>query len=53
VLDIIRASGAIDAARAAAWNEAQRAVDAARELPDNAFSAALVKLATDLQTRQA
>jgi octaprenyl-diphosphate synthase len=53
VLAIIRACGAIEAARTAAWHEAQRAVDAARELPVNAFSAAMVQLATDLQSRQA
>ena len=51
VLDIIRACGAIDAARSAAWQEAQRAVDAAMELPDNPFRTALVDLARSLQNR--
>lgn len=53
VLAIIRASGAIDAARAAAWKEAQRAVDAALELPPNAFRDGLVQLAQALQDRNA
>lgn len=51
VLAIIRTSGAIEAARAAAWQEAQRAVDAALELPPNAHRDALVQLAQTLQYR--
>ena len=52
VLELIRSTGAIESARAAAWREAQRAVDAAKKLPTNAYSAALIDLATSLQTRK-
>jgi octaprenyl-diphosphate synthase len=51
VLSIIRASGAIEAARDAAWQEAQRAIDAANELPCNEFREALIQLASSLQHR--
>lgn len=52
VLAIIQASGALEDAKSAAWREAQRAVDAARELPDNEYSAALIELASSLQHRE-
>lgn len=51
VLAIIRSSGALEAARAAAWTEAQRAIDAARELPANDYTDALISLASSLQHR--
>lgn len=52
VLAIIRSSGGIEAARAAAWQEAQRAIDAANMLPDNEYKAALIQLAASLQNRE-
>ena len=52
MVKLIRSTGAIESARAAAWREAQRAVDAAKRLPANAYTAALIELAASLQTRQ-
>lgn len=52
VLAIIRASGGIEAARSAAWQEAQRAIDAANMLPDNEYKVALIQLAASLQHRE-
>ena len=52
VLELIRSTGAIESARAAAWREAQLAVDAAKKMPVNAYSSALIELAASLQTRQ-
>lgn len=52
VLAIIERTGAIAAAKQAAQREAQRAIDAARELPVNAYSQALIELAASLQERQ-
>ncbi len=51
VLSVIRSCGALEAARSAAWQEAQRAIDAANCLPPNAFSDALRDLAASLQNR--
>ena len=53
VIGIVRATGALDVARAAAAAEAQRAIDAARQLPDNAHTQALIALGTQLLSRQA
>lgn len=50
---IVRATGALDLAKAAAAHEAQRAVDAARQLPANAHTAALIQLAANLLDRKA
>lgn len=52
IIRIIRDSGGLDMARAAAHAEAQRAMEAARALPDNAFSSALLQLAAGLLGRR-
>ncbi|MCW5649750.1 MAG: polyprenyl synthetase family protein [Ramlibacter sp.] len=52
VVDIVRSTGALDVTRQAAANEAQRAIDAARRLPDNAFSRGLLQLAAQLLDRR-
>lgn len=52
VLGLIRQTGAIDASRATARREAQRAIDALSPLPESAYKAALVELASSLQGRQ-
>ena len=53
VIAIVRNTGALDVARAAAAAEAQRAIDAAQTLPDNAHTRALIALGTQLLDRQA
>jgi octaprenyl-diphosphate synthase len=52
ILGIIARTGALDAARASAEVEAQRAVDAARRLPNNPHSDALLQLAAGLLERR-
>lgn len=52
VLSIIRQTGALDMARQSALSEAQRAIDAACQLPVNRYSEALLQLAVGLQERQ-
>jgi octaprenyl-diphosphate synthase len=52
ILRLIVESGALDAARSSAMAEAQRAVDAARALPTNVYSAALLQLASGLLERR-
>jgi octaprenyl-diphosphate synthase len=52
ILAIIVETGALDAARASASAEAQRAIEAARQLPVNAYSAALLQLAAGLLERR-
>ena len=52
ILAIILETGALDTARASAMAEAQRAADAARQLPNNEYSAALLSLATGLMGRR-
>lgn len=52
ILAVIQASGALEDAKSAAWKEAQRAVEAARELPVNEYSTALIELASSLQYRE-
>ena len=52
IMEIVRATGALDVAHEAAAAEAQRAVQAARKLPANAYSAALVQLAASLLQRR-
>ena len=55
-LDAIRSvildTGALRQARASADAEAQRAIDAARQLPENVYSSALLQLAADLLGRR-
>lgn len=52
IIQIIRSSGGLEMARTAAHAEAQRAIEAARALPDNPYSAALLQLAAGLLGRQ-
>ncbi len=52
ILDIIARTGALDAARASAMAEAQRAVEAAKRLPENVHSDALLQLAAGLLERR-
>jgi octaprenyl-diphosphate synthase len=52
ILGIIRSSGALDLARASASAEAQRAMEAAKLLPSNAYSDALLQLAAGLLGRR-
>jgi octaprenyl-diphosphate synthase len=52
VIGIVRRTGALEIARAAASREAERAIAAARGLPVNPHSASLVQLATQLLARQ-
>jgi octaprenyl-diphosphate synthase len=53
IVSIVRETGALDATRTAAANEAQRAIDAALCLPANAHREAMVTLASQLLTRRA
>ncbi len=52
IVTIVRATGALEATRRAAAAEAQRAIDAALELPDNAHRQAMVVLASQLLDRR-
>jgi len=52
IQSIIRQTGALDLARDSAMSEAQRAIDAARQLPLNRYSEALLQLAAGLQERR-
>jgi octaprenyl-diphosphate synthase len=52
ILGIIARTGALDAARATAMAEAQRAVEAAQRLPKNAYSNALLELGLGLLNRK-
>jgi octaprenyl-diphosphate synthase len=52
IRSIILDTGALREARASADAEAQRAIDAAKQLPHNAYSAALLQLAADLLGRR-
>ncbi|HBH39845.1 MAG TPA: octaprenyl diphosphate synthase [Curvibacter sp.] len=52
VIAVVRRTGALDVAREAAAREAERAVDAARQLPDGPHAASLIQLASQLLTRQ-
>ena len=52
ILDIIRETGALEAARSSAMDEARRAMDAARTLPANPYRSALLQLAADLLERR-
>ena len=51
VAHIVKSTGALGVARAAASQEAQRAITAARSLPVNAYSACLIELAAQLLER--
>jgi octaprenyl-diphosphate synthase len=52
VVDIVRQTGALDATHDAAAQEAQRAIAAARTLPDNRFTESLIQLASQLLERR-
>ena len=53
VMLIVRRTGALEATRAAAASEAQRALDSLQYLPDNTYSGALRQLASQLLLRRA
>lgn len=52
VVGIVKATGALDVARRAATQEAQRAIAAARELPGGPYTDCLIQLAEQLLERQ-
>jgi octaprenyl-diphosphate synthase len=52
IVAIVRETGALEATRHAAAAEAQRAIDAAMQLPDNAHRQAMVVLASQLLNRR-
>lgn len=52
VVAIVKSTGALDVARQAAGLEAQRAIAAARVLPSNDYTSALLQLAAQLLERQ-
>ncbi len=52
IRDVIVQTGALEAARVSAHNEALRAIDAAKQLPVNSYSAALLQLASGLLERR-
>jgi len=52
VVSIVRATGALDVARLAATQEAQRAITVARRLPPGPHTECLIQLAAQLLTRQ-
>ena len=52
IVAIVGETGALQVARDAAAGEAQRAIEAARQLPENAYSAGLLQLAASLLTRR-
>jgi octaprenyl-diphosphate synthase len=52
IVAIVRDTGALAATRSAAAAEAQRAIDAAMQLPDNAYRTAMVALASQLLDRR-
>ena len=52
IIAIVRDTGALEVTRAAAAVEAGRAVEAARQLPDNAYSRGLLQLAAQLLQRR-
>ena len=52
IADIVRSTGALQGTRDAAAAEAQRAIDAALQLPDNIYRQAMVALASQLLQRR-
>lgn len=52
ILEIVRATGALEAARTSASAEAQRAIEAALRLPDNPYRTGMLQLAAALQERR-
>ena len=53
IVEIVRQTGALDATRAAAATEAQRAIDALRDFPSNSHTNGLLQLAAQLLERRA
>jgi len=51
VIGIVKSTGALDIARAAAQHEAIRAIEAARQLPSGPHSECLIQLAAQLLER--
>lgn len=52
IVSIVRETGALESTRNAAATEAQRAIDAALQLPDNVYRQAMVTLASQLLNRR-
>jgi octaprenyl-diphosphate synthase len=52
VISIVRRTGALEIARLAATQEAQRAIEAVQKLPKSPYSACLIELAAQLLDRQ-
>jgi octaprenyl-diphosphate synthase len=52
VVEIVKATGAIHVARLAATQEAQRAIDAARQIPSGPYTDCLIQLADQLLKRK-
>lgn len=52
ILEVIRDTGALEAARQSAMSEARRAMEAAKMLPSNGYRSALLQLAADLLERR-
>jgi len=52
IVSIVRMTGALEATRDAAAAEAQRAIDAAMQLPENTYRSAMVVLASQLLNRR-
>lgn len=52
IVSIVRSTGALDATRMAAANEARRAINAAEQLPVNIYSEGLLQLAAQLLQRK-
>lgn len=52
IANIVRQTGALDRTRAAAAEQAQRAIDAARQLPQNDYTNSLLELAAQLLLRR-
>ena len=52
VIAIVRETGALDGSRQAAMSEAQRAINAAKQLPDGPYKEALIGLASQLLVRR-
>ncbi len=52
IVAVVKATGALDATRSAAAEQAQEAIDCLRNLPQNAYTHAMVQLASQLLSRR-
>ena len=52
VVEIVRSTGALEVARAAAHDEARRAISVLQALPDNEYTSGLLQLASQLLERR-